>query len=472
LHRARKEGEDAVTSLAAAQERAAAAEEEAALLSERLTTMSAEVHRTSADNVKLRADNYQKTQLASEARELVEEVEALRQHEERTYLVAQDERTKMQSAELTDKVNQFRSARASSGPRGPRVFWSSTASDFEKERQHTRDWAIPDLNAFCAARGRILTVVDLRCGFEDSDPAVGEVLPICLEEIEECSYFTCFIGQQMGCYAQDFSEAGGGGGSGGEGGKAGAGKPKAKVAKVLHERACTEIEARHVLDQRLQWGTRAFFYVRDSRSLDSSNAPVTVPMTSEMQGQRLALIDAISTSGLKLVLDYHSAQDGVEAWKQDLKRAIELDYPLPKNHDHVPTGVDGWRPNSSMELLIDSAHECAYEARRATYIQTTSCEVAVQAIREHVLLQQGRPLLVTGPPGCGKTTAVALFLERYLKELQDEDPDVKALVAGVCVCVCVSLCMCVCVCVRVYAYHCVCVYVCVYAFCSVTGVYE
>jgi hypothetical protein len=35
-------------------------------------------------------------------------------------------------------------------------------------------------------------------------------------------------------------------------------------------------------------------------------------------GQRLALIDAISTSGLKLVLDYHSAHDGVEAWLQGL----------------------------------------------------------------------------------------------------------------------------------------------------------
>jgi hypothetical protein len=50
--------------------------------------------------------------------------------------------------------------------------------------------------------------------------------------------------------------------------------------------------------------------------LDSANALVTVEMTSEMQGQRLALIDAISTSGLKLVLDYHSSHDGVVAWLQ------------------------------------------------------------------------------------------------------------------------------------------------------------
>ena len=35
-------------------------------------------------------------------------MEALRQHEERTYLIAQDERTKMNSAALTDKVRHFR----------------------------------------------------------------------------------------------------------------------------------------------------------------------------------------------------------------------------------------------------------------------------------------------------------------------------------------------------------------------------
>ena len=59
------------------------------------------------------------------------------------------------------------------------------------------------------------------------------------------------------------------------------------------------------------------------RSLDSANALVTVEMTSEMQGQRLALIDAISTSGLKLVLDYHSSHDGVVAWLQGTNSKIK-----------------------------------------------------------------------------------------------------------------------------------------------------
>jgi hypothetical protein len=49
------------------------------------------------------------------------------------------------------------------------------------------------------------------------------------------------------------------------------------------------------------WGTRAFFYVRDTRSVEHNNAPIEVAMTSEMQGQRAALLSDIANSGLKLV---------------------------------------------------------------------------------------------------------------------------------------------------------------------------
>ena len=309
------------------------------------------------------------------------------------------------------------------------VHCAGRSSHWEATYQ-VREWALPRLNEFCAARGTILTLVDLRSGYVDSDPNVGRVLQVALQEIEQCRYFTCFIGQQMGCYPVDFSESSGGGG-----GASGDGKPKggAKVAKVVHERGCTEMEARYVLARRAQWGTRAFFYIRDTRGLDAVNAPVEVAMTSEMQGQRLALINDVGSSGLKLVLDYLSAQDGVESWRYDLERALEIDYPLPKDHDHVPTGVDGWRPNSALELLLDGAHQSFFEARSAGYIESSSCAEVVQAMWDHVHERQGRPLLVTGPPGCGKATALALLLDRYRKEIVEggSGEESKALVAAV-----------------------------------------
>jgi len=83
------------------------------------------------------------------------------------------------------------------------------------------------------------------------------------------------------------------------------------------------------------------------------------------------------------------SNDGVVAWLQDLKRAIELDYPLPRNHDHVPTGVHGWRPNSYVELLIDSAHEvppytCVY-AYRSMILNQLFSPVDIRGIRNRSL---------------------------------------------------------------------------------------
>ena len=71
------------------------------------------------------------------------------------------------------------------------------------------------------------------------------MLPLCLKEMDACQYFTCWIGEQMGCYPQDYEDVAGGGGAvaGGEG-DAGKGKGMG-VARVCHERGCTELEARY-----------------------------------------------------------------------------------------------------------------------------------------------------------------------------------------------------------------------------------
>jgi hypothetical protein len=71
-----------------------------------------------------------------------------------------------------------RSARADGGgarqvyPHGPRIFWSSTVSDFAAEREAVRASALPRLQALCARRGLTATVVDARSGFHDDDAAV------------------------------------------------------------------------------------------------------------------------------------------------------------------------------------------------------------------------------------------------------------------------------------------------------------
>jgi hypothetical protein len=94
------------------------------------------------------------------------------------------------------------------------------------------------------------------------------------------------------------------------------------------------------------------------------------------------------------VLDYQSPHDGVMAWMNDLARAIQvlkllallvqkckhcrvtsfastavqtltqkgiqLHYPLPKNHAHVPSGVEAWRPDSALGTCLCALNLLVY----------------------------------------------------------------------------------------------------------------
>ncbi len=71
-------------------------------------------------------------------------------------------------------------------PREIRVFISSTFRDMEEDRNELVKPVLAKLRKFCEQRGVVWRGVDLRWGITDEQSAEGEVLPICLEEIERC----------------------------------------------------------------------------------------------------------------------------------------------------------------------------------------------------------------------------------------------------------------------------------------------
>lgn len=359
-----------------------------------------------------RTEAFHAVQTSKEARQLVDELEALRKKEEHKWLSVQEEDTKKKSMMLSIRVNDVQNGKLGKLPSGPRVFLSSSQSDFVKERAEMRSFALPLLQHECAKRGVMLSVVDLRYGIEDSDVTVGRLMPMITVEIDRCQYFTCFLGQQTGAYPQNFKS--------GDAHKRGG-------AKEFYPRSCTEMEADHILENKLAWGQRAFFYVRDSRSADDISAVLDVPPTEGMMDSMGALKQRIYSSGLKVVVDYMAARDGVTAWRDDLLMMIQKDYTVdPAELEHVQNGVDGWRRRSFIELIEDHGHHAAFENRIAVHVRTDATERAVLAIKEHVDKQGGNPLLLTGPPGCGKSTAMAIFMDRYKRQLSDD----RALIAG------------------------------------------
>ena len=80
-----------------------------------------------------------------------------------------------------------------------RVFLSSTFADMENERTYFNEVLVPKLNRICADRGVSFFSIDLRWGITEEQQMDGQVLPICLSEIDRCRpYFIGILGNRYG----------------------------------------------------------------------------------------------------------------------------------------------------------------------------------------------------------------------------------------------------------------------------------
>jgi tetratricopeptide (TPR) repeat protein len=85
------------------------------------------------------------------------------------------------------------------GFRSIRVFVSSTFRDMHEEREELIKRVFPQLRRVCETRGVAWSEVDLRWGVTDEQKADGDVLPICLAEIDRSRpYFIGLLGQRYG----------------------------------------------------------------------------------------------------------------------------------------------------------------------------------------------------------------------------------------------------------------------------------
>ena len=90
-------------------------------------------------------------------------------------------------------------------PRTLRIFISSTFRDMHAERELLVKRVFPDLRRVCADRFVTFTEVDLRWRITEEQAAEGQVLPICLDEIERSRpYFIGLLGERYGWIAEDF----------------------------------------------------------------------------------------------------------------------------------------------------------------------------------------------------------------------------------------------------------------------------
>jgi tetratricopeptide (TPR) repeat protein len=276
-----------------------------------------------------------------------------------------------------------------------RCFVSSTFRDMQSEREELLKFVFPQLRHFCAERGIVWSDVDLRWGITQDQAERGEVLPICLAEIDRCRpLFLCILGERYGWIPPPESLP--------------AGLLAAHPWLSEHPgTSVTELEIRYgALNQEFRQSTHAFFYFHDPRDIDAPpDADRAGDKSSESQPPSRYGPDRLRLLKQEIRLSAHPVRDGYgsprafgERVLADLTALIERLVPLPTEQS---------------ELDRDAAdHEAFARERRDVYVAPAEYTQRLDQF-VHEPGDGGRGLLVLGEPGAGKSALLANWLSGF-----------------------------------------------------------
>jgi tetratricopeptide (TPR) repeat protein len=263
-----------------------------------------------------------------------------------------------------------------------RIFLSSTFRDFGEERDLLVKRVFPALRAKLKDRFVELVDVDLRWGITAEEAERGEVLPICLAEIDRSRpYFIGMLGERYGWippqegYAPDLLER----------------QPWLK--KHQGGKSVTELEILHGVLKNKRMRTRAFFYFR-SPAYARAKGGHYVPDTSEDRKRQLDLKRRIKDSGYS-VTAYRDPEALAKRMEHDLWKLLDSEFPATE----IPDAFE----RESMR------HEAYAAPRRRLYL---GGDVYIQTLNA-LLKQNANRILITGQSGGGKSALLANALTKH-----------------------------------------------------------
>lgn len=189
-----------------------------------------------------------------------------------------------------------------------RVFISSTFLDMQKERDVLNQEVFPIVKGVCDSLGVAFNVIDLRWGITEEDQAQGNVIDLCLDEIQHCKpYFIGLIGNRYGWIPDQFDPDL---------------EEKYQFIKENEDKSVTELEM--ILGALSEENReRCFFYYKDPALFDSTTA-------DHKEDKIEALKQKIASLNINHC-DYASFDQFKETVLHDLLEAIEKDYPKGGN---------------------------------------------------------------------------------------------------------------------------------------------
>jgi len=267
-----------------------------------------------------------------------------------------------------------------------RVFISSTFRDMQEERDLLVKRIFPELRKRCRQRAVEFTEVDLRWGVTEEQAERGEVLPICLREIENSRpYFICLLGDRYGWVP-----------------------PPEMISSELvevqpwlaehREKSVTELEIIHGVLASQQMNDRAFFYFRDhsyTDRVDETKASDFRETDPEQTARLDRLKQEIRGSGCMVRENYKDPYEVADYILEDLWNVIDEEFPEGSSPDPLDREIN--------------EHEQYAETRRRVYIGR---EEYYRKLDEHAA-SQDPPLVITGGSGSGKSALIANWVDRY-----------------------------------------------------------
>jgi len=270
-----------------------------------------------------------------------------------------------------------------SNDRTVRIFLSSTFRDFGEERDLLVKRVFPALRARLKDRFVELVDVDLRWGITPEEAERGEVLPICLAEIDRARpYFIGMLGERYGWipspegFAPDLIER------------------RPWIKKHQGDKSVTELEILHGVLNNRRMKDRALFYFRSpayARTKGGDYSPST-----EDRIRQSALKRRIRQRGLP-VTAYANPEALAKRIERDLWKLLDAEFPASE----VPDAFE-------RECL---RHEAYAAPKRLLYLGGERYQVAL----EKALDAQEARIVIEGVPGSGKSALLANFLTAYRK---------------------------------------------------------
>lgn len=278
-----------------------------------------------------------------------------------------------------------------------RVFISSTFRDMQDERDILIKKIFPQLRKLCEERAVTWTEVDLRWGITTEQAAEGKVLPLCLEEIYRCRpYFIGLLGERYGWVPE----------------------PNSIPAELLESQAwlkqhlqhsVTELEILHGVFSKDPVHGYAYFYFRNPKYLETVPTDKRQDFTAEsteaarkLRKLKQKIRGARDEHVCELRENYANPEQLGEWVLEDFTKLIDRLYPK----DQTPDPLD----------QETARHEAYARNRRLAFVGR---EDFLRRLNERSAVP-GKPFVLTGNSGCGKSALLAEWVTRWRKDHPDD----------------------------------------------------